>query len=97
MVRKPADTHIYICGNEEVPEGQIDCVHTNIKRFASAKPHWISQEFTDVQQSIHILLVQSGSPLDLRTLALSEVLHSCFPLTHIPVPARTHLNAWRVS
>lgn len=60
MVRKLADTHIYISGNEEVPEGQTDCVHTNIKKFLSAKPHCISQESADMQQSIHILLVQSS-------------------------------------
>lgn len=36
------------------PHGQIDCVHTNIKSFVSAKPHCISQEFADVLQSIHV-------------------------------------------
>lgn len=37
-----------------------------------------------------LLLFQKSSALHLRAL------HSCFPLTHIPVPARTPLNAWHV-
>lgn len=106
MVRRPADTHIYTSvKTSKSPWSNRLCAH-NIKRLVSAKPHCISQEFADMQQSIHMsnwfsrpwiwrLLLFQKSSVCLFSLLSSALhlraLHSCFLLTHT-VPSRPVSN-----